>query len=105
MHLLKGRLLGVFLLDVLVDALIELDSLENPDHRADKIGYGQGDYKSLLAFLQQKDSIDKFLFETAQVSVMDAWQGSGKLPEEVLAKGFSICRTALLPGMAVRWRQ
>ena len=97
MHLLKGRLLGVFLLDVLVDALVELDSLENPEHRSDKIGYGQGDYKSLLAFLQQKDSIDKFLFETAQVSVMDAWQGSGKLPEEVLAKGFSICRTALLP--------
>ena len=97
MHLLKGRLLGTFLLDVLVDALIELDSLDNPEKGTEKIGYGRGDYKNLLSFLQQKESVDKFLFETAQVSVMDAWQGSGNLPEDILSKGSSVCRTALLP--------
>lgn len=97
MHLLKGRLLGAFLLDVLVDAIIEVDSLDNPQMGAEKIGYRQGNYKNLLSFLQQKESVDKFLFETAHVSVMDAWQGSGNLPEDVLAKGSSVCRTALIP--------
>lgn len=90
--MLKGRLIGHFLINSLEDALIELDQL--------KVQHGSDDPKLLLDALERLEQRDKQEFQQMAPDTK-IWDDEGavhsKMGSEMVLRGESICHTALLP--------
>jgi len=91
-HILKGRLLGHFLINILDDSLFELERLKSV------IG---SDPKHILAHLEQMEKMDKNNFKKKPPDIKSWEDGnsdvSGGVKPKTILRGQSICHTALLP--------
>jgi hypothetical protein len=89
--MLRGRLIGHFLLNSLEDALFELDQLKHDNG---------GDPKTILDALERLEQRDKQAFREGTLDTK-FWDEEGVVFGEMGAKmvlrGESICHTALLP--------
>ena len=108
-HLLRGKIISVFLLNVLTEALIQIDSALHNTYQGDAMDYR--DWKSLLKTLINKDEYDYNLYQYFPPPKLE-WNpksDSGnsnnnhhlkelKLVDEkrsTLFRGRSVCRTTL----------
>lgn len=91
-HMLKGRLLGHFLINILDDSLFELERLKSV------IG---SDPKHILAHLEKMEKMDKNNFKKKPPDIKSWEDGnsdvSGGVKPKTILRGQSICHTALLP--------
>ena len=90
-HKLKGRLIGHFLLNIIEDALFELEHLKY---------HLESDANAILYHLERAEERDKHIFQH-QLPETDAWDESGVISGGMnsftLLRGQSICHTAVLP--------
>lgn len=108
-HLLRGRLLGAYLLDVTHEALLELDELRHPPsptpRTKEKRGSGtttedqEMSYRSILARLSNREEVDAFLFESSPPGYgawdPDADDALAEITPEALFQRRGVCRTGL----------
>uniref|UniRef100_A0A7S4N5K9 Uncharacterized protein n=1 Tax=Odontella aurita TaxID=265563 RepID=A0A7S4N5K9_9STRA len=107
-HLLRGRLLGSYLLEVTHEALIELDELRHPPKKTKKVAgkahsyydedQAAASYESILRQLEAREEVDKFLFESSPPAY-GAWDADAdalaEIAPEMLFRRRGICMTGL----------
>ena len=90
-HMLKGRLIGHFLINALEEAMFELDQLKSQ--------HGE-DPKTLLTHLERLERRDERTFRQKPPDT-NVWDEDGaafsKMGSAMVLRGESICHTALLP--------
>jgi len=95
---LRGRLIGLFILELLNDALLAIDALKHPSSFSNK----PTDNYSLFQNLQSEERNDELLFHKSKPRVGDWSEKRYKetlfeLNPSKIFRAHSICHTALLP--------
>lgn len=98
MHYLKGKLMGYFMLEMLTEAVEEIEAILASDHSKKN---EKKHLKSFLEFLRSQDEEDKLLFQTTPPAV-DKWPAHNtntfdSIDTRILYRNHAICHTAMLP--------